>query len=104
MGKKRPERTAKRQLEQQARKLVHQLERLAQESPGGSEERPLEISSTAVIEPRAKATPCPQCEGELDVLEHSAIRGVRPVRVKCRLCHTERTLWFKLVRADDAMN
>lgn len=104
MGKKRPERTARRQLEQQAKKLVHQLERLAQEAPGGSEDRPIEVISSAVIEPRAKSTPCPQCQGELDVLEHEALRGLRPVRVKCRLCHTERTLWFKLVSAADLAN
>lgn len=103
MAKKKPEppaarpRTARRALEQKARKLVHHLERLAAEAPGGSEERPIEVTSSAVIELRAKATPCPQCGGELDVLEHEALRGSRPVRVKCRLCHSPRTIWFRLI-------
>jgi uncharacterized protein with PIN domain len=102
MAKKKPAsparpRTARRALEQKARKLVHHLEQLAAEAPGGSEERPLEVTSAAVIELRAKATPCPQCGGELDVLEHEAVRGLRPVRVKCRLCHTPRTIWFRLI-------
>jgi hypothetical protein len=98
---KKPERprTARRAQEQQARKLVHQLQRLADEAPGGSEARPLEVASSAVIEPRAKATPCPLCAGELDVLEHEAVRGLRPVRVKCRQCHAARTIWFRLAAA-----
>lgn len=104
MSKKPPERaararTARRAQEQKARKLVHHLQRLADEAPGGAEERPLEVSSTAVIEPRARATPCPLCAGELDVLEHAALRGLRPVRVKCRQCHAERTIWFRLASA-----
>ncbi len=100
MAKPPRARTARRALENKARKLVHHLEQLAAEAPGGSEERPLDVSSSAVIEPRARATPCPQCGGELDVLEHEAVRGLRPVRVKCRLCHTPRTLWFRLVSAE----
>lgn len=92
-------RTARREEEQKARKLVHQLQRLADEAPGGSEQRPLEVASSAVIEPRAKSTPCPLCAGELDVLEHEAVRGLRPVRVKCRQCHATRTIWFRLVSA-----
>lgn len=100
MAKPPRARTARRVLENKARKLVQHLEQLAAEAPGGSEERPIDVISSAVIEPRARATPCPQCGGELDVLEHEAVRGLRPVRVKCRLCHTPRTLWFRLVSAE----
>jgi hypothetical protein len=92
-------RTARRALEQKARKLVHHLERLAAAAPGGSQERPIEVTSSVVIEPRARAMPCPQCGGELDVVDHEALRGLRPVRVKCRLCHTPRTIWFRLASA-----
>lgn len=98
MTKKPPRaRTARREQAQKARKLVHQLDRLAELAVGGSEERPIEVTSAAVIEPRARSTPCPLCAGELDLVEHAALRGLRPVQVKCRQCHTARTLWFKLV-------
>ncbi len=100
MTKKPPRaRTARRQQELKAKKLVHQLDRLADEAPGGAEDRPIEVQSAAVIEPRAKSTPCPLCAGELDIVEHAALRGLRPVQVKCRQCHIGRTLWFKLVIA-----
>ena len=80
------------------RDLVRDRERLAQLSPGGSAERPLEVSSSAVLEARARATPCPQCSGELEVKDHrSTGAGTRAIDVKCRTCGTARTLYFRIV-------
>jgi hypothetical protein len=73
-------------------------ELLAGLAPGGSPERPIVVTSSAVIEPRAIALPCPQCNGEHRVLEHTRPRrGNRRVDVQCRHCSSQRTLWFRLV-------
>lgn len=100
MGKKRPERTARRQSERAARQLVRDREKLATLSPGGSPERPIAVDSAAVVEVRAQATPCPQCEGELRVGEHRSERGLRVVAVTCTRCHVKRELWFRLVSSE----
>ncbi len=98
MGKKRPERTARRERERDARQLVRDREKLARLVAGGSAERPIEVPSSSVIEGRVRAMPCPQCEGELDVKDHrSQGAGLRAVDVKCRTCGTPRTLWFRIV-------
>jgi len=100
VGKKRPERTARRAAERSARQMVRDREKLAALSSGGSRERPIAVESAAVIEVRAHATPCPQCEGELRVNEHRTDAGLRVVAVTCNRCHAKRELWFKLVSND----
>jgi hypothetical protein len=76
-------------------------EQLARMTRGGARDRPIRVSSAAVIEPRTIATPCPRCGGEYRIHEH-----VRPspdrrrVEVACRQCATPRALWFEIV-ADD---
>jgi len=98
MGKKRPERTARRAQERAARQLVRDREKLAVMVAGGSAERPIEVPSSAVIEGRVRSLPCPQCEGELQIREHrSAGAGVRAVDVRCHTCGSPRTLWFRIV-------
>lgn len=98
MGKKRPERTERRARERAARDLVRDREKLATLSPGGSAERPIIVSSSAVIEVRIHGTPCVQCEGEYKVEDHRAAgQGMRPVDVRCKRCGVARTLWFKIV-------
>lgn len=85
------------------RQLVRDREKLAGLSLGGGREHPIVVSSTAVIEGRASAQPCPQCGGELRVTDHRAEPGgMRPVDVKCRQCGVARTLWFRL--APDHVN
>lgn len=97
MSPKRPQRTERRVREREARKLVRDRERLAELSPGGSEERPIEVDSPAVIEGRVGSMRCPQCDGEYALDDHqSAGPGVRVVSVKCRMCRTPRQLWFRL--------
>ncbi len=79
------------------RHLVRDRERLAQLSRGGSREHPIEVDSAAVVEGRARAVPCPQCDGSLRVRDHRApASGLRAVDVTCERCGTRRTLWFRL--------
>ena len=101
MGKKRPERTARREKERKARELVRDLEKLAAMSPGGSRERPMEVDSVAVIEPRVNSLACPLCEGMYRLLDHRSVAsGIREVDVRCATCGTPRTLWFRLVSSE----
>jgi predicted Zn finger-like uncharacterized protein len=101
MGKKRPERTARRVKERQARELVRDLEKLAVMSPGGSRERPMEVDSAAVVEPRVASLACPLCNGAYRLLDHRSVAsGVREVDVRCTTCSTPRTLWFRLVSSE----
>jgi hypothetical protein len=96
-GRKRPERTARRAAERDARKLVRDREKLAELSPGGARERPIEVASAAVIEGRARSLPCPQCAGPYDLRDHrSAGPGLRCVDVVCRQCGAPRSLWFRI--------
>lgn len=97
---KRP-RTDRRIAERAAKKLVRDREQLAALLPGGSRERPIEVASTAVIEIRTEAMPCPQCEGQFRIRAHEAPEsGIRRVDVICRLCTAPRSIWFRLVSDD----
>ena len=98
MARKRPERTQRRRDERAARELVRDREKLAAMSPGGSAERPISVPSSAVIEIRVGAMPCPQCGGRYKLKEHgSAGAGMRELSVVCQQCHVGRVLWFKIV-------
>jgi predicted Zn finger-like uncharacterized protein len=98
MGKKRPERTARRKAERDARQLVRDRERLAALSPGGAKEHPIEVASSAVIEVRARAQRCPQCDGAYRLDDHQAPSAqVRLIVVTCQRCGVGRRLWFKIV-------
>ena len=100
MSKQRP-RTARREEERAAKKLVRDKEKLAALVPGGARERPIEVPSAAVIEVRVEAMPCPQCEGRFQIREHaSAGGGIRRVDVICRTCSAPRSLWFRLISAE----
>ncbi len=98
MGKKRPERTARRKAERESRQLVRDREQLAALVAGGSPERPIEVPSSAVIEGRAQSQRCPQCEGSYLIEDHQAPSGAqRMVAVRCQRCGVARRLWFKIV-------
>ncbi len=100
MSGKRP-RTARREAERAMKKLVQDREKLALLSAGGSRERPIEITSSAVIEVRVENLPCPQCGGQYRVREHEApAPALRRVDVTCRQCGTPRSLWFRIVPDD----
>lgn len=94
---KRP-RTERRIAERDARKLVRDREKLATLSTGGARAHPIEVTSASVVEVRVRNLACPQCNGEYRVLEHEApAAGLREVVVRCQLCGTKRTLWFRIV-------
>lgn len=97
MGRKRPERTARRARERAARQLVRDREALAKLVAGGAPEHPLHVASAAVIESRAKTVPCAQCGGAYRISDHrSAGAGLRAVDVRCTQCGIARTLWFRI--------
>ena len=94
---KRP-RTERRIAERDLRRLVREREKLAALSTGGAAEHPIVVTSSSVVEVRVTSLACPQCEGEYRVLEHLAPKaGLREVIVRCQMCGTKRTLWFKIV-------
>jgi hypothetical protein len=99
----RPPRPRRQQRQQQRalRKTVRQLERLATELPGGSPERPIDVASASVVETKARAVPCIQCEAvEMELRGDKAAstaRGVlREVAMVCRQCHAARAVWFRV--------
>jgi hypothetical protein len=96
-------RRVRREQQRALRKNVRVTERLASQLPGGSPDAPIDVAAPAVAEIRARATPCPQCGGELQLIGDRADtspRGVlRQLRLTCKLCHTPRTLWFRVVPA-----
>jgi len=99
----RPPRPRRQQREQQRafRKTVRQLERLAAELPGGSPERPIDVASASVVETKARAIQCVQCDAiEMELRgDHasSTPRGVlRELAMVCRQCHAARALWFRV--------
>ena len=94
---KRP-RTDRRIAERDARKLVRDREKLAALSAGGAREHPISVTSAAVIEVRVRSMQCPQCLGEYRIGDHAApASGLRELSVRCQLCGTPRTLWFRIV-------
>jgi hypothetical protein len=93
---KRP-RNERRKAERALRKQVVARERLSAAGPGGASDRPIPVVSAALVEVRARATPCIQCGGELDLKSHEAPSGsLRVARLQCRLCHAPRELWFRI--------
>jgi len=95
----RPRRKLREQ-ERALRKEVRRTEALAAELPGGSPERPIDVASGSVVEGKARATPCIQCGGQLDLRADratSTARGVvREIGMVCRRCHAPRILWFRV--------
>jgi hypothetical protein len=77
---------------------VRDRERLISLLPGGSRQRPIEVGSAAVIEPRVGSMNCPHCAGEYRIQEHEwAGPSLRRVDATCRHCSSPRTIWFRLV-------
>ncbi|MES1209394.1 MAG: hypothetical protein ABUS79_25940 [Pseudomonadota bacterium] len=96
-------RKARREQERQLRKQVARVERDARGLPGGAADNPIDVGSAAVVEIKARATPCVRCGGQLDVRRDQAAstpRGVlREIELACRSCHAPRTLWFRVIAA-----
>ena len=93
-------RRKRREHERALRDQVRLREKVAAGLPGGSAERPIDVSSASVVEGKARATPCIQCEGDLELRGDRAVstaRGLlREIALACRRCHAPRTLWFRI--------
>ena len=100
MPKKPRPRSQRREAARALAKLQDARERLFQLEVGGSAERPLSVSSAAVVETHAESVPCARCSGRQQVTEHVAVTvgGVRlrEARLTCRQCGTRRSLWFRI--------
>ena len=76
--------------------LARAREQLFELEPGATRGRPHEVTSAAVIEPKAESTVCPRCSGHFEVEEHEARSRVRELKVRCRFCGARRSLWFRI--------
>jgi hypothetical protein len=100
---KRPprQRTVVRRAKLLDEKLVRARNRLLDLEPGGSETRPIDVSTPAVIEPRARSLHCPRCDEPFDVESHEARtighERLREAVLRCRVCGAGRSLWFRVV-------
>ena len=76
------------------------LDRLFKLGPGGSPRRPIVIDSPSEVEVQAKGIPCPICQGELRVEEHTAetvgTLRLRVAKVICAVCQAKRDVYFQL--------
>ncbi|HTV17410.1 MAG TPA: hypothetical protein VMG12_02030 [Polyangiaceae bacterium] len=104
MAKRKPPeraRTARRAAERAADKLAQQRERLFQLEAGGTPERPIDVESSSVVEPRAAALECPRCQLAFRVEAHRAPSSpgmrLREAEVSCPRCGKRRSIWFRLV-------
>lgn len=101
--RKRPPRlrTLERAARRSSEKLAAHRERLFQLEPGATPERPIEISSPVLVEPKAAALLCPRCELPFRVEAHRAPSTgrlrLREAEVSCSRCGVRRSLWFRLV-------
>jgi hypothetical protein len=91
-------RKQRREQERELRKTARRRERVAAASPGGAPDNAIVVTSAAVVETRARQSPCVQCGGALELCgdrASSTARGVlREIDVVCRRCHVPRTLYF----------
>ena len=104
MSKRKPSaraRSARREAQRAADKLARQRERLWLLEPGGTPERPIDVESSSVVEPRAATFECPRCQVALRVEAHRAPSSpgmrLREAEVSCPRCGQRRSLWFRLV-------
>lgn len=78
-------------------KLTQARSKLLELEPGGTPERPLEVATASVIEPKARAVHCPRCDEPFDVTNHEVEAGrLRRTTVQCRQCGGTRSLWFRV--------
>ena len=96
MTKKRA-RVERRAVERGLRKDVRGREKLGKATVGGAPDRPIVVSSSSVLDGRARSVPCWQCGGQLESKGDSVVGdGIRKVSLTCRLCHAPRELFFRI--------
>ncbi len=93
-------RAARREKQRKFEKAVAALDKLAISGPGGTPERAIAVTSSTLVELRARAIPCPLCGGTMDMGDHAAVFHaavqLRRVAVMCRGCHKGRDLYFSI--------
>ncbi len=71
--------------------------------PGGSTAHPIEVASSAAIEPRARSFPCPRCDSPAHVDAHEVEphegRRLRVTRMRCGTCSHRRPIYFYVRRS-----
>jgi hypothetical protein len=81
-------------------KVVRDRERLAALEAGGTPERPIEVVSASLVEPKARAMPCPVCGASVRVEDHTArtLQGAprRMAHVVCPMCRHARVVYFSI--------
>jgi hypothetical protein len=83
-------------MERDVKKQIEAKDKLALLSPGGAPERAIEVASASLIEPMARASRCPRCEGDVRLDEHVVERGLRVARVRCTACGSARSLYYRI--------
>lgn len=100
--KKKPKRprSARRADAKRSARIARDREKLWRLEPGGTPERPLEVETASLVEPRATDRRCPGCSGALHVEEHRAERRegrrLRVVRLICRSCGARPELFLAI--------
>ncbi|MET0285238.1 MAG: hypothetical protein ABW352_12240 [Polyangiales bacterium] len=94
-------RTEERERVRQREKLYEARAKLALLEPGGSADRPLDVSSASVVESRAEAEPCLRCNQPMRAAEHTTHASpnglLRKVKLQCRDCGSTRELYLRIV-------
>ncbi|HEX5661093.1 MAG TPA: hypothetical protein VFX59_28070 [Polyangiales bacterium] len=94
-------RTEERESARQRQKLYEARAKLALLEPGGSAERPLDVSSASVVESRAEAEPCLRCNQPMRAADHTTAESanglLRRVKLQCRDCGATRELYLRIV-------
>jgi hypothetical protein len=105
VGKRKSKRPAveKRRIEKKLRAIADERKKLAALEPGGSPERPLQVTTAATVESRARARGCVHCDGAMQVLAHDSEtvgdRRLRRVTLRCKQCQSERLVWVEIAPA-----
>ena len=95
--KSRPERRSRAR---QTAKDLRDRQRLALLEPGGTPERPIEVVTASLVEPKARAQPCVACGRTVRVDDHTAetIDGhpLRLAHTACPTCGLTRRVYFAI--------
>ena len=93
-------RTVLREDARRQQRLREDQEKLRLLEPGGSPERPLEVSSASVVEARAETERCFRCGLPMRAEEHTthaAASGLlRVVRLRCTRCGAPREIFLRI--------
>lgn len=102
---KRPPRarTVERRTRHADDKLARSKTKLLDLMPGGARTSPLDVSSAALVEPKARSVLCPRCDEPFTLEAHEAHASdgarLREARLRCRICGERRSMWFRVIAA-----